>query len=271
MFELRERNGVTFIVCRPLEASGAVNAFSTRVGGVSPLPDNALNLGYISGDRESNVTENRQRFLSATGWPNDHLLTMRQTHSDACRLIDDPEVALGERPACDAMVTQQVGVLLGAQTADCAPILVYDPMHQIIAAIHAGWRGTLNQIVLRALRVMKERAGTEAADCLVAIGPAIQPCCYEVGPDVIGPFHQTFSFAPEVFRDGAMPHHAYLDVAGTNRRLLAMAGVEPANIFVCHECTACRNDLFFSYRREKGNGYSVGRQLSVIGLTEQRA
>jgi hypothetical protein len=266
MFELREQNGVKFIVCRPLEEAGVVNAFSTRVGGISPLPEQALNLGYFSGDREANVSENRRRFLSAIGWPNDHLLTMKQTHSEMCWRVEDVDAVRRERPICDTMISQRTGVLLGVQTADCVPILIYDPQRRAIAAIHAGWRGTLKRIVSRTLRLMQEHFSTVASDCRVAIGPAIGQCCYEVGVDVIEPFRQAFSFAAEVLRAGSRSDKAYLDVAGTNLRLLDIAGVNRSNIFVCRECTACRNDLFFSHRRETGAGHGVGRLLSVIGL-----
>jgi hypothetical protein len=166
------------------------------------------------------------------------------------------------------MISQRTGVLLGVQTADCLPILIYDPERRATAAIHAGWRGTLKGIVPRALDQMKERFGTEASDCYVAIGPAIQQCCYEVGRDVTDPFYKTFSFAAEVMRPGPLPDKFYLNLAQTTLRLLEAAGVNRSNIFISEDCTACRNDLFFSYRREKETGYGVGRLLAVIGLPD---
>src|SRR5437868_6031189 len=256
--------GVRALVCGPLEREGFPNAFSTRVGGVSPFPENSLNLAGFDEDSAENIRENRRRFLSLLEG-RFALATCWQVHGSQVRVIRDAEDTQSEREHCDALTTRARGVLLGVKTADCVPVLLGDARTGACAAVHAGWRGTLAEIVKHALAAMREEFGTEARDVRAAIGPAALACCYEVGADVIEAFRAKFSNADSLFtptRDG----HALTDIQGANRQQLADSGVAPERIHALPLCTICRPELFFSYRRDRKLYGRTGRLLSVIGL-----
>jgi YfiH family protein len=270
-FYWRETDGVQALVCAPLEADGFANGFSTRVGGVSPMPENALNLAGFNEDTAENILENRRRFLKL--FPNQDgewaLAGCWQVHGSDVRLVNDvteakpAEDARGDTIYCDAIVSNATGVLAGVKTADCVPILIGDPITSAFAAIHAGWRGTLAEIAKGALRRMISAYNTNPADVRVAIGPAAGACCYEVGAEVIDPFKNKFPHQ-EIFRE-TREDHACINLLEANRAQLISAGVAAKRIHIASLCTMCRTDLFFSYRREKDVLGKVGRLMSVIG------
>jgi len=272
---------------RVLEASGPakipwlVHGFSTRPGGVSDLGgEKVLNLGFAEWDTKENVLENRRRFQSALGARDMTLCGLSQIHSDVVHVFEAPPAA-----PCrgDASITNRPGVLLAVQTADCVPILLVDPTNRAVAAVHAGWRGTLRRIITKAIGKMQMQFATKPVDVLAAIGPSIGGCCYEVGTEVASEFRSQFPKASEWFdelRTGDEPnplqwlnmappgHHpppknVLLDLRKANRAQLLEAGLLPRNISVSHLCTACRRDLLFSYRSDGG---TTGRLMSVIGL-----
>ena len=153
---------------------------------------------------------------------------------------------------------------MAVKTADCVPILIGDPKTGAFAAVHAGWRGTAASIVLHAVERTRSEFGTRAEDLRVAIGPAAQVCCYEVGSEVIDLFKERFPESNHLFvptREG----HARIDLKQANRDQLISAGVSPDRIHAAPLCTMDRTDLFFSYRREKNVHGRVGRLMSVIG------
>jgi polyphenol oxidase len=258
-----------------------VHGFSTKLGGVSQLHgERVLNLGFSEWDRKENVLENRRLFQSALGAADLQLISLRQIHSDVIHLFD---AVPAESCRGDALTTNRPGLLLGVQTADCVPILLVDPKKQAVAAVHAGWRGTLARIAVKAIGKMQMHFKTKPADLLAAIGPSIGGCCYEVGTEVATQFLSQFSEAPEwfeEFRTGDEPNpiqwlnmmppghqpppkNVLLDLRKANRTQLLGAGLRANNIFVSDLCTACRRDLLFSYRKE---GAPSGRLLSVIGI-----
>ena len=262
-FRWREREGVRALSCTPLEQDGFTNAFSTRLGGVSPMPDGALNLAGFSDDTAENIRENRRRFLELFGgdWT---LAANWQVHGDEVRHIRDAGDARSEDVYCDASMTDVPGVLLSAKTADCVPVLLGDARSGACASVHAGWRGTLARIVPKTLERMTGEYGTLVADVRASIGPAARRCCYEVGPEVIDPFRDSFANADELFTP-TRAGHALIDLQRANREQLVAAGVPPERIHIAPLCTMCRTDLFFSYRREKKLYGRTGRLLSVIG------
>jgi polyphenol oxidase len=163
------------------------------------------------------------------------------------------------RPDGDAAVALSPGALIGIQTADCLPVLLADPRRRIVGAAHAGWRGTAAGVVTRLVAVL-QREGSRPADLIAGLGPAIGPCCYEVGEDVrtaLGPLAAT------AFRPGprGRPH---LDLRAANRQQLLAAGLCRENIHAIDVCTACRPDLYHSYRRD---GSAAGRMISYIGFS----
>ena len=268
-FYWRERDGVRALVCAPLEQDGFTNAFSTRVGGVSPMPDNALNLAGFNEDDAENIYENRRRFLklfegdwTLTGCWQVHSADVRVVHNQR-EAIQKPGV-LGDDQYCDALVSKTAQILLMVKTADCVPVLIADSKTGAFAAVHAGWRGTSASIVLSAIRQLQSEYGVRAENLRAAIGPAANSCCYEVGPEVIDQFTERFPLSGRLFtptRDG----HARIDLQTANRDQLAGAGVSPERIHIAPLCTMDRTDLFFSYRREKSVHGRVGRLMSVIG------
>jgi YfiH family protein len=258
-----------------------VHAFSTRPGGVSPLDnEKVLNLGFTDWDTREKVQENRRRFQTAAGVPDLPLIALKQFHSDVIHVFDD---APADPCRGDASITNLPNLLLAIQTADCVPILLVDPKKRAIAAIHAGWRGTLARIAAKTIGKMQMHFGTDPADLLAAIGPSIGPCCYEVGTEVATEFLSQFPDAPDYFdefRTGDEPNPiqwlnmmppghqpppkgVLLDLRKANRSQLLAAGLRPQNIHTIDLCTACHPDLLFSYRKQ---GPTSGRLMSVLAL-----
>jgi YfiH family protein len=275
-FYWRELDGLQALICTPLEKAGFVNGFSTRVGGASPMPENALNLAGFNEDTAENILENRRRFLKL--FPNESgewaLAGCWQVHGSEVRLIQSrseakpAEDARGDTIYCDAIVSNAPGVLVGVKTADCVPILFGDPKTGAFAAVHAGWRGTLATVATKALGRMCAEYGARPGDVRVAIGPAAGSCCYEVGGDVIDGFTNAFPLQ-DLFTE-TRAGHACINLLEANRTQLISAGVETAHIHIAPLCTMCRTDLFFSYRREKNVHGKVGRLMSVIGRRGNR-
>jgi YfiH family protein len=256
--------GVRSLACEPLEREGFANAFSTRGGGVSPFPEASLNLAGFDQDAAENIRENRRRFVSTLGgvWK---LAACWQVHGSDVLVVRDPDDPRSESERCDALATNLKGLLLGVKTADCVPVILGDAKSGACAAAHAGWRGTLAEIVPRALARMKEEFGTNPLEVRAAVGPAALGCCYEVGPDVTEAFRAKFDDAGSLFtptREG----HALVDLHEANRRQLVAAGVRPERVHLLPLCTMCRPDLFFSYRKDRPLYGRTGRLLSVIGM-----
>lgn len=277
-FSLREREVETsagrarlaYVVCEPFEEAGFTNAFSTRLGGVSALPKEALNLTTFKGDTPENVAENRRRFLTALGAAEALIVTARQTHSTDRCVIKSLEQARGSRDECDALITRLRGVLLGIQTADCLPILIADTESQVMAAIHAGWRGTAGRITERTVADLMLQHGLNPRNAIAALGPVACAACYEVGEDVIERFKAEFRYWRDLlvnFRDDGK---AYLDVRAANRQQLLFCGFPEDSIYVSDYCTMHQNELFFSHRCEgRAQASGAGRLLSVIGKLDR--
>jgi YfiH family protein len=256
--------GVRAIACEPLEQAGFANAFSTRGGGVSPFPEGSLNLAGFDQDSAENIRENRRRFISALGgeWT---LAACWQVHGTDVLVVRDPEDPSPDDERCDALATNLKGVLLGVKTADCVPVIIGDARSGACAAVHAGWRGTLAEIVKHALARMREEFGTDPSDVRAALGPAALGCCYEVGAEVVESFRAKFSDADSLFKP-TTARHALVDLHEANRRQLVGSGVAVESIHALPLCTMCRPDLFFSYRQDRKLYGRTGRLMSVIGM-----
>ncbi|HTQ96114.1 MAG TPA: peptidoglycan editing factor PgeF [Candidatus Acidoferrum sp.] len=279
---LRKSGGLQVLQLAPFaKLPWLVHGFSTRPGGASTLEEQkVLNLSFMDWDKKENVLENRKRLQAALSAKEFTLLAMKQIHSDVIR----PFATVPAVPCKgDASITQEAGLLQGTQTADCVPILLVDPKKQAVAAIHAGWRGTLSRIAQKTVGRMRFEFGSKPSDLLAAIGPSIGPCCYEVGAEFVTKFTAQFADAEEYFDEARTgdepnplqwlnmkppghqppPKNVHLDLWKANRSQLLAAGLREKNIFTSELCTACRTDLFFSYRKE---GPVSGRMLSVIGV-----
>jgi YfiH family protein len=268
-FYWRADSQVRVLVCSALENEGFTNGFSTRVGGVSPMPESSLNLAGFNEDASENILENRRRFLKL--FPGEWTLAgCWQMHGTDVRVVNSAEEAKpaenarGETVYCDAVVSNARHVLAGIKTADCVPILMGDPKTGACSAVHAGWRGTFAGIAFYAIERMTNEYGTRPEDLRVAIGPAAAACCYEVGSEVIEGFKERFANADTLFtptRDG----HAKIDLLKANQDQLITSGVAVERIHTAPFCTMDRTDLFFSYRQEKKVLGKVGRLMAVIG------
>jgi YfiH family protein len=282
---LRKSGGLQVLQLEPFQKlSWLVHGFSTRGGGVSELDgQKVLNLSFMEWDTKENVAENRRLFQAAADAKDFILAPMKQFHSDLIQRFS-------KRPAqpCkgDASITNEAGLLLAVQTADCVPILLVDPKKRAVAAVHAGWRGTLARVTQKTVGRMHLEFGSKPADLLAAIGPSIGPCCYEVGAEFVSKFTAQFADAAGYFdeaRSGEEPNplqwlnmsppghqpppkNVHLDLPKANRSQLLSAGLRAKNIFASGLCTGCHTGFFFSYRKE---GTLSGRLLSVIGVRKQ--
>lgn len=191
------------------------------------------------------------------------LRLLRQVHGAAVRVVGEgatTKAADGGTPEGDALVTDRTAVAIGVRVADCAPILVCDPVRRGIAAVHAGWRGTVAGVLTATLETLTRRFGASAADLRLAIGPAIGPCCFEVGDEVVDSLLGHDPGAVTCVRlEG---RRRLVDLIEANRRQALAAGVPPAQIRSANLCTACHPELFLSYRREPA---TAGRMLAFIG------
>jgi purine-nucleoside/S-methyl-5'-thioadenosine phosphorylase / adenosine deaminase len=268
-FYWRERDGVRALICAPLEEDGFVNGFSTRLGGVSEMPANALSLAGFHDDAAENILENRRRFLKL--FPGQWILAgCWQVHGSGVRVVQTvrdakpAEDQLGETIYCDVIVSDTNGVLAAVKTADCVPILLGDPVTGAFAAVHAGWRGTLETAVIAGVERLANEYGARPKDLRVAIGASAGPCCYEVGSEVIEAFSSKFLDGDKLFTP-TRPGHALVDLLKANRDQLISTGVLHDRIHTVPLCTMCRTDLFFSFRKEKRVLGRTGRLMAVIG------
>lgn len=186
--------------------------------------------------------------------PAGEVFFLRQVHG--CAVASPP---WAEPPDADASFAADAGALLAIETADCLPILIVDPAQRRVAAAHAGWRGTVACVAQAAVRALIA-AGSDPRRLVAALGPSIGPCCYEVGPEV----EEAFGEPGRRFFVEGENERKHLDVSAANRVQLEEVGLAPANIDHVDFCTRCREDLFFSYRRD---GAHAGRMISVVGFS----
>jgi YfiH family protein len=257
---LRERkNGLVYYQFSVLADCGPLShGIFTRLGGVSPPPFAALNLGNSVGDDPRAVQENHERVCRALGIRCDVLVTSHLKHT--ARVL---EVGPAQGGSCvgqaDGLICQAPGVYLIMRFADCVPLLLYDPVRHVVGIAHAGWRGTLAGVARSVARVMVE-GGCRPKDIRVGIGPSVGPCCYEVGPEVVAAARQAGWPVGELFWPGNGPR-PHFDLWEANRRQLLNLGIE--QIEVAGLCTACHSDEFYSHRAEQGR---TGRFGAVIGV-----
>jgi len=261
-FQRREKQGIAYYTCRALDqVPGLSHAFSTRHGGVSPLPDKALNLSRVSWDSPQNVEENRRRFFSALALRPETLATLCQIHSSEFHIINGAPHQWNPGTPGDALITRSPGLALAVQLADCFPILAADPVTRTIACIHAGWRGTLGGILPNTLSGMVQHFGCDPLRLLVAIGPGIRSCCMEVGEELAPAFEQACPGLGISRPHPANPGKYLLDLPQALKLQAAAAGIPEKSVFDLGMCTRCRSDEFFSYRAE---GAHAGRMMAVI-------
>lgn len=211
------------------------------------------NMSVTVGDDALNVSANRKNFFTTLGITEEHISFPMQEHTDVVRITTHPE----RYPHCDALVTDKKNLFLAVSVADCTPIMLFDPIRQIVAGIHAGWRGTSKRIVTNTLQLMRQQWNVLPEHIIAFIGPSAGICCYEVGEEVAQ------LFPSECTRTAK--HGKYLlDVKKANLLELLANGVQESHIEVHPDCTI-HNRQYHSFRRD---GKQSGRMLAVIGMRE---
>jgi YfiH family protein len=248
--------GPDVLVCLPLVEKKVPHGFTLRW--------RRLDAG---GPRESFGLHGREcvdREVLAQSLGFSDLVHMTQVHENRIRLVSEPSV---NATVCDGIVTGRKGLGLSVQTADCVPLLMWDSKRNVVAAVHAGWRGTLAGIASRAVRYLRKETASTADSIQVVMGPAIGCCCYEVGNEVWSAFSEQSAGASELFSPGSRGRK-HFDLIEANRRQLRAEGVQPDQIYSADLCTICNNDILYSYRRE---GKGAGRQFGMIGVEQSSA
>jgi YfiH family protein len=268
------------------------HGFSTRIGGVSRAycaedAPGELNLGFTANDSRDAVLHNRRLLAQAiTGKEVTPVVALKQFHSNLVRIAIAADAAREKPWRADGLITDEPGLLIGIQTADCIPVLVADRKRRVVGAFHAGWRGTVKRIVQTGVGRMRLEFGSRPEDLVAAIGPGAAACCYAVGEELLSEFESQFPYAHELFHEvyssdvvrdkypmlfltQRAPGHSpigpslHLDLIEANRRQLLEAGLSSRAIQVTGGCTNCQGNLFFSHRASQGH---AGRMMAVIGI-----
>ncbi len=297
-FQIVRRGGLEWLECEAFAREASiVHAFSTR----REHSARRRGLNFTLGQGTARDDRHRRRFLRALKAADFLSASLRQIHSaniwqvvrnaNGSGVLYTPCGAASgasqkSEPSGDALLTDEPGILLGVRSADCMPILLADVRRQVVAALHAGWRGTLARLIEKAVGEFERTFGCSPEDLIAAIGPSIRACCYEVGEELVDAFSGQFLHGKRFFSypsaerspaGGAWlsqyppghspPRSAHLDLVAAARDQLEGVGVKPSRIHVAEFCTACREDLFFSYRRD---GERAGRMMAVIGIRPEK-
>ncbi|UOF89168.1 peptidoglycan editing factor PgeF [Fodinisporobacter ferrooxydans] len=266
-----KENGIQLLEIQPWKAGKQIyGCFTTRVGGVSTGNFDGLQVGLHVGDQTAHILQNRSRICETIGVGLCQWVAAEQVHGDQIAIVTASDQGKGSEtkesaiPACDAMITNEHGIVLTTYAADCVPLLFYSPAG-VVATAHAGWKGTVQNIAGKTIQQMQQRFGCLAEEIQVAIGPSIGACCYEVDEVVYQAFAKLNLTDVLTPVEGKEELHWMCDLWLANKQLLLRAGVSDENIFVSELCTSCRTDLFFSHRKEKGK---TGRFMGIVYLPE---
>jgi len=234
---------------------------SDRTGGISPAPYDSLNIGFNTKDAPKNILRNRKILSEMTGIKISSLTTAKQPHSSNVYIVSqfqkgkggkDYESAISDS---DALITQYPDILLLVQVADCVPLLIFDSKKKVIAAVHAGWKGTMLKITEKTLNKMREEFGSNPKDIIAGIGPSIGPCCYEVGNEVIDKAGDMKRFIDK---------NNKFDLWKANEFQLTSVGVKRSNIEISGICTKDNSNKYFSSRASNGITGRFGAGIMLI-------
>ena len=264
------KNGLVYLTADGFEAAGGVaHGFSTRLGGVSEGIYATLNLGMNRGDAPDRVRENYRRFCAAIGADMGNIVCASQVHGDTVRTVTAADLGIGldepEPWQADGLVTDIPGVTLAVYSADCLPILLYDPVRRVVGAVHAGWRGTALGIAAKAVERMVDCYGCDRLDILAAVGPGISKCCFETDEDVpnalTGALGASALKCIELQESGKF----HVDLKGLNVLRLEKMGLERDHIAVSEACTMCEHERFWSHRYTQGVRGSQAAMVQLLG------
>ncbi|MFP4497267.1 MAG: peptidoglycan editing factor PgeF [Vulcanimicrobiota bacterium] len=258
--KIEERNGIRFQVFPHIgKLDFCVHGFSTRVGGISPPPYDTLNLGFNTPDKDSNEIKNRQLFLHALKLQNQtYQMRIKLVHGN--KVLNTEEIKNDTIPEADGLVTDRVGELLATTFADCVPIFLADPQKKALGLVHAGWRGSFARIAQKAVEKMQQDFHCRPGSIRAGIGSGIRQCCFETGREVADAFSDKFPDWKDLIIEASKYSKWKIDLLHLNKRILLSSGLQEKNIVVSDLCTSCRDDLFFSYRRD----HQTGRMGAVL-------
>lgn len=256
----KKKEGPAVIIFPLMEKHDIFCGFTSRAGGSSKNVYRYLNLAYHVGDSAEAVYKNRRLVLEAVGSKGSELFSSRQVHGNNIIYVDGSTVnCRGDIPfEADCLVTDKAGIPLMVLGADCSLILLADIDKKVVAAVHAGWKGTLEGLVEKVVEYLKDRFDCRAGDMLAFLGPSIRKCCYSVGPDMVKKFSDRFGDMEHILT-GKGGYH--IDLGGINTYLLVKKGLDPGNITDCNICSFC-DKRFYSYRRDE----NTGRHGAVIEI-----
>lgn len=233
--------------------------FTTRHGGLSTAPFDTNNLAFHVGDDADVVRQNHALLARELGYDLKRLVHMRQIHSDIIVVVDPKVDNFENPPECDALITDRPEIPLMVMTADCTPVLIFDPVQNVIAVAHAGRAGAVKGIVPKTIEKMCSDFGSSIEDIAVVLGPSIGSCCYEVGEKIAKEISDDgYSFAV-IAKDGSY----YLEVNAIIKKQLKEIGIKNENLEDVNICNACENKHFFSYRADR---QKTGRIAGVLML-----
>jgi YfiH family protein len=261
-------NGIIYYAIPSFDKTGIVKTcFTSRIGGVSKNPYNALNLGMNTEDLRENILENFRLLCEGLEISMNDLVFSDQVHGDHIKIVKEEDIGKGilresDIIGVDALITNVKKIPLVTVYADCLPIFLLDPVKKIIALAHAGWRGTVLKIGKKVVKRMIETFQTNPKDCLAAIGPSIGKCCYEVDEDVINKFNKNFTNI-DSFVFSKENNKYMLDLWQANKVSLEEIGLLEKNITISNLCTMCNRELLFSYR---GDGGITGRMAAIMEI-----
>ena len=256
---LNENKGVPYLTYNRLSDIDFIrHAFSTKHGGVSTDEWTSMNFAFSRGDNPENVLENYKIFSDAVGFDYNSLVTSSQDHHTYVRPVTKNECGIGiwrekDIMSVDALITNEPNVTLVTHYADCTPLFFVDTVGKAIGLAHAGWRGTVGKIGEEVIKKMTALYGTNPSNVVVAIGPAISKCCYEVDRDCAENFYDLKDLDNSKFIFPKNDGKYMIDLLETNRQIVMKAGVKEENIVLSDLCTKCNSDLLWSHRATNGH------------------
>lgn len=267
-FCYHESDGVGYLTIPSFDATGLVrHGFTTRRGGMSKGPYEALNLSWKRNDSAEETVENYRIACKALGSDSANIVFSNDEHGKNIIRVDSSFIGRGMKgenpcPKTDGLTTNTKNVILSTMHADCLAIFILDIKNRAISLCHSGWRGTALKVGAAALEKMEQEYGTKPSDCIAAVGPGIGPCCFEVDAPVANEFLQSY---PDIECVRHISNDKYtVDLFKCSAAQLMEKGIPPENITVSNLCTSCNKDLFFSYRREKGDTGAMASFLEII-------
>lgn len=269
MFEIKQKEDLKYLELDISQEHSFRVLFTTRIGGYSNPPYESLNLGFHTEDKNKVVRKNREKVYKSLNLSPDNIIFAEQIHSNNIRLVDSNDKGSGvykyntSIKDTDGLISTDNSIVLGGLFADCVPIYVMDKTQGHFALIHAGWKGTFNNILRETINYFKFNLESAAKDLLVVMGPSISGNNYEVGYDLIKKFENKFNYTLKYYTKSNKSY--WLDLKKLNKAIALDNGIINDNLFISKLCTFDRDNLFYSYRRDFG---TTGRMAAFLTSTK---